>query len=170
MQAPHVEALYRQHADELRQYIARQLGCRQLAEDLCQDVFVRLQSQQDLIAIHEPRAWLYRVARHLVIDHYRREGARPACIGLDDPSLCLACPRATPELVSDARQSLERIRALLAQLPEHLRNALLWHRIDGLAQHVIGQRLGVSESMAGRYIRQAEESLLARHAIAGANG
>ncbi|WP_416637191.1 sigma factor-like helix-turn-helix DNA-binding protein [Pseudomonas sp. OHS18] len=54
-------------------------------------------------------------------------------------------------------QQLDRLQGILEDLPAHLRQALLWNRLEGLTQKEIGQRLGVSESMAGRYILKALE-------------
>lgn len=152
---PDLDALFRRHAGDLAGYLKRQLPCPHLAEDLCQDVFLRVGQQPPCEALEQPRAYLFRIARNLLIDHHRRRRTRPAGQPLDDPELCLACPRACPERDADRALCRRALDAALASLPPRQRQALTWHRLEGLTQAEIGRRLGVSERMAGRYVAQA---------------
>ena len=73
-----VGSLYRDHRGWLLAWLNRNLGCRQRAEDLSQDTFVRLLGRPELPGLREPRAFLAKVARGLMIDHFRRAGRRAA--------------------------------------------------------------------------------------------
>jgi len=53
----------------VRYYALRLSGDVELAQDIAQEVFLRRQTQKD---IHNDRAWAYRTARNLVIDHFRK--------------------------------------------------------------------------------------------------
>ncbi len=152
---PDLDALFQRHATDLAGYLRRQLQCPHLAEDLCQEVFLRLGQHPQPGRLVESRAYLFRIARNLIIDHHRRRRARPVCQPLDEPDLCLACPRACPERATDRALCRRALHAALETLPPRLRQALVWHRIEGLTQAEIGRRLGVSERMAGRYVSQA---------------
>ncbi len=152
-----LDTLFRHHAGDLAGYLRRQLACPDLAEDLCQDVFLRIGQQREPEALAQPRAYLFRIARNLIVDHHRRRRARPLSQPLDDHAPCLACPRACPETAADHALCLKGLRAALADLPPRQRQALVWHRLEGLTQAEIGRRLGVSERMAGRYVAQAIE-------------
>lgn len=144
---------FQRHAGELLRFLTRQVKCSELAADLRQETWLRFQRRGN-DDVGNLRAFLYRIARNLVIDHLRQQQARPAP---EDVSVELASEQPGPEqIVADAQQ-LGRLQGILADLPPHLRQALLWNRLDGLTQKEIGQRLGVSESMAGRYILKALE-------------
>ena len=59
----------------LHAFLARRVESPELADDLTQDVLVRLlQRKQD--AVENPTAWLYRVARNVLVDHYRGRGSQ----------------------------------------------------------------------------------------------
>ncbi|WP_251978761.1 RNA polymerase sigma factor [Salinicola avicenniae] len=153
MHASHIDTLYRQHHPELLGFLTHRTGCRDQAADLCHEVYLRL-FKTDVGALPEnPRAYLFRVARNLLIDQHRR--AMPERIALESVEPALACPRACPETALCDKQCLRQLGQTLSRLPERQRQALIWHRLEGLTQREIGERLGVSERMAGRYIAQA---------------
>lgn len=150
--------LFQQHAPELSGFFHRRLGSPDQAADLCQEVYLRLRRLEragDVSALRDPRAFLFRIARNLLIDHLRQQRARPATVALHDPDLRLESDAPTPEAAASSAQTLAGVQAALTELPDHVRQALLWHRLEGLSQREIGTRLGVSERMAGKYITRA---------------
>ncbi|WP_046079115.1 RNA polymerase sigma factor [Halomonas sp. HG01] len=165
MDSPTLDTLFRAHARDITAFLRHQLPCPDLADDLCQEVFLRLGRQRlDANAsdtrLEQPRAYLFRIARNLLIDHHRRRQARPGDRPTEDDDIaCLACPHAArysdPEAAAERRLCRRGLERAMAGLPPHLRQALVWHRLEGLSQAEIGRRLGVSERMAGRYVRQA---------------
>lgn len=150
--------LFQQHAPELSGFFHRRLGSPDQAAYLCQEVYLRLRRLEragDVSALRDPRAFLFRIARNLLIDHLRQQRARPATVALHDPDLRLESDAPTPEAAASSAQTLAGVQAALTELPDHVRQALLWHRLEGLSQREIGTRLGVSERMAGKYITRA---------------
>ncbi len=145
---------FQRHSGELLRFLTRQVKCSELAADLRQETWLRFRRREAGEEIGNLRAFLYRIARNLIIDHRRQQDSRPA---QEEISPELASEQPDPERVASDSQRLERLQTILQGLPEHLRQALLWNRLDGLTQKEIGERLGVSESMAGRYILKALE-------------
>ena len=145
--------LYDQTLPHLYGYILVRVGGDvAMAEDLTQEVYLALARQ--LQTGPEPPAplpWLYRVARHRAIDHYRRGERTPARF---------ASWSDEAEHVSAAIGPIERfpdrewVRAALAELPPFQRLALILRYLDGLTVAEIAEELGRSE--------HAVESLVAR--------
>lgn len=159
-----LDQLFSEHRQELIGFLTRQLASRELAEDLCQDIYLRLRATRDWPA--SPRAWLYRIARNLIIDHHRRQSRAPVFEELDIEGEPVAAAHLDPEDCLEHRQQLQVINGALAELPVHVRQALTWYRIDGMTQREISERLSVSERMAGRYVQQAQQHCATRLAAA----
>jgi len=136
--------LYEDHRGWLRSLLYRRLGCMETAMDLMQDVFVRLLGRPLPPVIHEPRAYLARIAHGLLVDHRRRRVLEQAWL----ESLA-AMPEATvpsPEAQAEIVEALARIDALLEGLKPRARRVLLLSRLEGLSHPAIARRLGVSLS------------------------
>jgi RNA polymerase sigma-70 factor (ECF subfamily) len=71
--------LYHAHVGALRAYVCRLLGDSFRGEDVVQETLLRVWLHADRLIDDETatRAWLYRVARNIVIDEIRRRAARP---------------------------------------------------------------------------------------------
>jgi len=152
---PHsADAQFQRHSGELLRFFRRQLKCAELAADLRQEAWLRFSRREQGQEIGNLRAFLYRIARNLIIDHHRQQEARPTQEVMEDD---LESELPGPERIASGAEGVSRLQQVLQGLPEHLRQALLWNRLDGLTQREIGERLGVSESMAGRYILKALE-------------
>jgi RNA polymerase sigma-70 factor (ECF subfamily) len=72
------ERLFAQHHQQLFRYLCRAVGQTEVARDLTQDVFLRVSrgSVPDATTT-QLKAWLFRIARNLAIDHHRRRTLRP---------------------------------------------------------------------------------------------
>lgn len=70
--------LFERHGRSVRQYLRALTGRSDVADDLAQDVFVRVvQSAGGYEPRERERAWLFRIARNAAIDHRRRAAVRP---------------------------------------------------------------------------------------------
>jgi RNA polymerase sigma-70 factor (ECF subfamily) len=73
-----MRALYDEHVNALYAYVVRLLGGdRHKAEDVVQETLLRCWRTQDVEGGQPLRAWLFRVARNLVVDEYRLRMTRP---------------------------------------------------------------------------------------------
>jgi len=71
-------AVYDAYHEPIYRYIYRQVGEAETARDLTADVFYRLlrAAQKNGALVPDAKAWLYRTAHNIVIDHYRRQKHR----------------------------------------------------------------------------------------------
>ncbi|MGX2041729.1 RNA polymerase sigma factor [Methylocaldum sp. MU1018] len=148
------------YADDLLGFLRRKVGDSD-APDLVQDIYLRVISYPAAAAIREPRAFLFRAAANLVVDHLRREIHR-GHENVDDIAEHLVAPAPNPEDTAIGTERMERFRAALAELPPLCRHAFVLNRFDGLTHTEIAERLGLSPKTVQRHIQKALDHCLSR--------
>jgi RNA polymerase sigma-70 factor (ECF subfamily) len=133
------ESFVHQHERALLNYLWRLLGNEQSAYDLTQEAFVRAWQHFEQISRYEqPRAWLFRVATNLALNHKQRQGHPVgAAVPLDasrdhassDPALRVA--------------ERDLVQQILLQLPPKRRAALVLREVYGLSAEEVGNILGM---------------------------
>ena len=102
------DVLFAQHRDGVFRYLCRSVGQADTARDLTQEVFLRV--ARSPVPDEEPpalRAWVFKIARNLVLNHARDGRRRPES---PDPPERSAPP--TQELAAALREALERLPAI----------------------------------------------------------
>ena len=154
---PDLAALVRDYSALLYRVALSVLRNTSEAEDVVQDVFVRvLQHQNQLSGIAEVRPWLVRIAWNLALDRRRR--VRP-----DQMDEIFAEGLVSPSLPADqALTEARRIRQVLAameRLPKNERQALLLSAMEELSTAEIAAVLGKSESSVRSLLFRARTHL-----------
>lgn len=139
----------------LYQFIRRRVNDEAVAEDLLQDVFLKV--HQHIGALKEVKkleSWIYQITRNIIIDYYR--GKVPTTT-LEEPEV-LQLPEVLPDddIVTEL---LPSVRAMVRSLPEQDRQALILTEYQGLTQKELGERLGLSFSGAKSRVQRAREKL-----------
>jgi RNA polymerase sigma-70 factor (ECF subfamily) len=153
------DALYSRHRAGLFRFILRQCPSRGEAEELFQEVWMKLIEARARYRV-EARfsTYLYHIAVNRLIDRSRRKSSAPMA-SLDDPD----CPEvlAAPATASDpvrrvvVRQEAARVLAALAELPAEQREAFLLHEEGGLSVGEIGEVTKVGAETAKSRLRYA---------------
>ena len=159
---PDVARWYRQYHKRLLDYLRGNLRTESDAQDVSQEVFLRLLRVPDERVIEHPRAYLFRVAANVVSD-WRAGQKTSQTLPLEDPD-ALPAPDCT-DADYDRRRRQEQIRQVVAALPLHQRSALLLSTQHGMNYRQIAATLDVSERMVKRYIVKAYARL--RRDLAG---
>jgi RNA polymerase sigma-70 factor (ECF subfamily) len=132
-------------ADAVRAFVARRVRRPHDAEDVAQDALVRLyRSAGSLRDEQALEAWMYRIARNAITDHYRRSALRPEPIAPEDVEL-LAPAEADEEIPADASLAA-CLGPLLARVPDAYRSALELTDLGGMTQEEAAAQLGLSTS------------------------
>lgn len=152
---PHriVNQLYREHQPWLLHWFQRRLSDREQAADLSQDSFVRLLSKPHLSEEHGNRSFLALLARGLLIDHFRR--STPERSYLEYLGHQPEADHPSPEQELSNLQQLRTIDRQLGGLPSRVKQAFLLHRLQGLTQAQIAEKLGVSPACIQQYLARA---------------
>ncbi len=131
-------------------------GDRELAQDLTQNVFVRVLRYR---ASYQPgqafRAWVYQMARHVWADHYQRQ--RPTA-DLEEVEKTAAHGRAAQAQRAHADQ-YQALHEALALLPAAQREVLVLHRFQGFDYAEIGEQLGCTAGAARVKAHRALDAL-----------
>jgi RNA polymerase sigma-70 factor (ECF subfamily) len=134
-------ALYERHAPAVFRYLYAHTGHRLDAEDLCEEVFLRVwRSLPDYRERGLPfQAFVFRVARNALIDHYRKGKANEQSLPLDEVSLGeLEIDPNSPVSSFEQYQALHRA---LARLPEDYREILVLRFLSGLSSQEAAQAM-----------------------------
>jgi RNA polymerase sigma-70 factor (ECF subfamily) len=149
------ETVYQAHGRRVHDYLVRLTGDRWLAEELCQETFLRFLRRPP--RLHDNNGavsvWLYRVATNLARDRARRR----ASVSLRDEPIA---PEGQAAI--EARDLDARIREEVERLPEDLRAAFLLRAHHELSFPHAARVLEVSERTAKERFRRAREILAHR--------
>lgn len=126
--------LFEQHGSAVRRYLRRLTGEADLASDLAQDVYVRVVRGAGHYEPRErERAWVFRIARNVFLDHRKAQGRRPQ----------LEAVRA--ESVGEPAQAVRTdLDAALERLDDVDRDAFLLCELGGLRYDEIAGTLGLT--------------------------
>lgn len=145
--AENTECLWREFADPLRGFLRARTRTTADAEDLLQEVFVRIQKR--LPTLHDTsktQGWVYRIARNAVIDHYR---TRREHLPID---FDLECDAPDGENAVDLRPSLRRF---IGELPPTYREPLVRHEFQGQSIQEVASELGLSVTATKSRVQRA---------------
>ena len=140
--------------DELLRFLTQRTG-RSTAEDVLQDVWLKLRERSDPETWREPRAVLFTTAVNLATDVSRRNATVVKHFSPEALNDNAVCPRPDPEAQADATDNPERLHAALMELPQACRDAFLLNRVAALTHVEIATRLGISTKSVQRYIERA---------------
>ena len=150
-------AAYLNSYSRLRQALQRRTGCAAAAEDLSQDVYLRLADREDR-DLASPEAYVARTAANLALD-WRRSAVRRGVMAPFPSDLASDLPSAERTLV--ARERLKLVLQIADRLPPRCREVFVLRKLEGLEQREIAERLGISMNMVQKHLRKALEDIAA---------
>jgi RNA polymerase sigma-70 factor (ECF subfamily) len=145
--------LFERYHLRLFNFFLRLVADRNLAQDLAQNVFVRVLRYRASYHQGQPlRAWLYQIARNVANDHFAKQKLRP--VGL--------APAHAQVPAHDGAERAEQVAALhlaLGQLPASDRELLVMSRYQDLRYEEIAQATGLTQGAVKVKIHRAIRKL-----------
>ena len=150
-------AAYLERRDDLVRFFTQRLRSAAAAEDLVQDIYLRLTAVAPDAEVRNPAGYLYRLGSNLMLDRLRgerraaardhdwRQGHRTV-VGIDEVS---EEPRADDAVA--ARQRLAAVVEVLQSLPAQTQRVFRMHKFEGLSHSEVAQALGISRSAVEKH-------------------
>ena len=146
------QEIWQQIHNGLRAFIAKRVANEAEADDIVQDVWLKM--QQGLDGLKDQRrliSWIYQIARHAIIDHYRAPGRRremPAGLAADleayqSSSTMTTASEDSGQLHTELAGCL---RPMIERLSGEYRQAVVLVDLEGITQQAAAAQLGLSLS------------------------
>jgi RNA polymerase sigma-70 factor (ECF subfamily) len=158
--AEQVAALFREHHRALLAFLQCRLPTAADAQEVAQEVYLRLLALGEEARIETPRAFLFRVAANLAVDRARMQAVRARAPADPEPEDWHAAP--LPEQHAAALQQWQDIRAALRELPAKTSRAFVMHAIEGRDYPAVARAMGLSERMVRYHVSHAINHCRAR--------
>ncbi len=143
------EQLYRENKAKVMSTAYRLLGNRADAEDVTQDVFIKVYKHIDSFRGESAvTTWIYRITVNACYDLLRKR-RREQTISLEDCT----------ELSTESRSLKELIESMVARLPETYRSVFTLHDIQGLKHTEIAKVLGITVGTSKSLLHRARAQL-----------
>ena len=167
-------AAYGQLRAELLRFLAARLGSMAAAEDVYQELYLRLRAAAPAAELRDARSFIYRSAYNLANEQTRtlkrREARDAKWIDLTTDRLgadAVAPDRAADEALA-AKQRLNAVTEAIAALPPRRREVFTLCRVRGLGHREVADSLGISTKAVEKHITSALKLLVTK--LQGNNG
>ena len=160
MNTPTQRDIWAELAEPLRRYVGRRVNDPHAADDVTQDVMLKVQARLASMPPGERvAAWVFGIARNAVVDHYRAQRARHHA-DVEDVGAAVA------DAEDDEREQRAVVgelagclRGMVDRLPGPYRDALTLADLEGVSQQEVAARLGISLSGAKSRVQRARQQL-----------
>jgi RNA polymerase sigma-70 factor (ECF subfamily) len=140
------DALFRSCANDLRLFLTRRVASPETAADLAQEAFFRLMRSDTAPDAQDARAYLFRTAANLAIDHRRHSRRQQTSTGEDEAIADFPDPQPSAERTTLSREELRVLKRAIDTLPPRGREIFLLHKIDHVSYDDIATRLGIAKN------------------------
>lgn len=166
--------LVEKHQPALIGFFYKNTRDRQLSEDLSQETMLKVYRMSwDYLPTGKFRGWMYRMARNLMIDDYRRRSGDALLHAKvddreDEQSLSHLMEEILPaESATDRREFAAIVDELLPEIPEDQRQTFLLHHYTGLSLPEVAEIMDCEVATSKSRLRLAREKLREKLRIRG---
>ncbi len=152
--------IYDKYINKIYRFIFLKVNSLDIAEDLCSETFLKGWQvfKEDSNKIENPQAFLYQIARNLVIDHYREKGrtnfVSPEIVPIVDPN-----PGVEEKMALSS--DIDNIRTALVSLGGEYQDVIIYRYLDDLSISEIAEMLNKSEGAVRVMLHRALKALRA---------
>ena len=140
------------HEAALARFLSRKLHNPADVQDIRHDIYVRILEAAERERPASPKAFLFSVARNILVDRVRRNRIVAIDLLEDLDSLNVLIEEETPERREAGRQQLEKLSNLIQRLPDRCREVVWMRRVEDLPQKIIARKLGIAEATVEKHL------------------
>ena len=150
--------IYDKNVDAVYRFVFFKVNSEEIAQDLTSEAFLKGWEafQKEGNNIENPRAFIYRIARNLVIDYYRRKD-RTQIIPVED--LWVTDPGPSLEEKVLLNSDFEKVKTALNGLKDNYQNVIIMRYIEGMSTKEISKITRKSDGAVRVLLHRALESL-----------
>ena len=147
-----MEAIWKDHHDQLLNFIHKRVKDKAESEDILQDVFVKILTKIDTLKdTSKLQSWIYQMTRNAIADYFRKK-TNPEETDIQE------------EINDEEEQNAMHEAAgwigyYIEALPENYRDALVLYEMKGYSQKEIAERMGISYVNARSRIQRGRQLL-----------
>lgn len=150
-----LDEISRRYREAVRRYFLKRIGDAAEAEDLTQDLMLRLAAKVDLDRIETVESFLFTMAANLLRDRGRRRRTAARMLAEMETSRSENFEVLSPERVLVGREALNNLLKAQGQLDPRVRNVFILHRLEGMKYADIARLYGLSVSSIEKDIIKA---------------
>jgi RNA polymerase sigma-70 factor (ECF subfamily) len=156
------------HEAELRRMLRRVCMNSEEIDDVIQETSYKILVMTDLGQIRNPKAFVFRTAKNIVLDRIRRDAvvSIETMANLDELEIADTAP--SPDRVIFAREELKWVFGLIGNLPDRCKSVFRARRVHGMSQNETAATLGLTDSVVEHEMMRAMRlmsDMISRHGM-----
>jgi RNA polymerase sigma-70 factor (ECF subfamily) len=147
--------IWREFGDRLKGFILKRVRNRHDAEDILQDVFIKIHNGIDKLEEKDKlQSWVYQITRNKIIDYYRRQTDVTVSSEISEDIVDESIPSQM-----NNKEIASCLKPMIDQIPEKYKQAVTLTEINGLTQKEMAEKLGLSLSGAKSRVQRGRDKL-----------
>lgn len=143
--------------DKLFRFSLRIVRNSAIAEDVVQEVFIKLWNKRDqLDQLHNVEAWCMKATRNLSIDKLRSKHSK---VGFIPDGYDVSSTAATPDRITESNDTISRVKTMMENLPEKQKLVMQLRDIEEMTYQEISDTLDMPMSQVKVYLFRARQQI-----------
>lgn len=147
-----INNIWKDHHDQLLRFIRKRVDKPDAAEDILQDVFLKILSKIDTLKNSDKlQSWMYQITRNVIADYYRQQQKESLLAGHQETEF--------QEDETAMKEAASWIRLYVRELPENYRKAVELSELKGMSVAQIAEQLDISYTNARARVQRGRQAL-----------
>lgn len=146
-----ISSIFQKNVKPLKQYVSRFFSCTHDVEDVLQDVFIRVIEAERTTPIQMPRAFIYKVAKHLALNE-KSKARNTRNIFLEDDEFENITDSMDLEDLIEQEQRFEHFCNSVNKLPPQCKKVFIMKKVHGLSNSEIARQLNISVGTVDKHL------------------
>jgi RNA polymerase sigma-70 factor, ECF subfamily len=158
---PSTESIWSEYSHQLKAYILKRIPDSSFADDILQDVFIKIHEKIDSLKDHKKiNSWIYQITKNSIIDYYRKQKIKLSDIQLVSEKELNALEAVDSKTERNPEERIASgLKVMIDSLPNEYAQALNLVEFQGLSQVQLAKELNISVSGAKSRVQRGRQML-----------